>query len=339
VRAIPIVQGAHTLYAFAAAASVLFDSLSINRRAKNKDEGFQRVLSLSRVDAISKFLTEQKKSIPGAIIVSLDKGKYSAESGELTIPAGTDVGWVIDGQHRLAGAAAAARSKIFPLDVDLPVVAFIGLDQDLQIEQFVTINKEAKNVPTSLYLDLLKHLPRKSAADQTRERVADIANVLRNMQESPFYERIAVIGSPKRGQLSLTNFVRKISAHVAPKTGVLNSFTEPEQLRIISNYYQGLRNVFPAEFDSEESAFFKTVGFGALWNIFPAAFSLSLQHQKGFTVKDVASVFKKIEHLDFSSWMQYGSGDQAERTLGDELRATLHVAFSANENKGASIRL
>jgi DGQHR domain-containing protein len=333
--AVQITQGKQKLYAFTAKASALFAALSINRRNPDKDEGYQRVLSVSRVEAISRYLS-QGKPIPGAIIVSLEKATYDAQAMVLTIPPGTDVGWVIDGQHRLAGAAQAAKAGT---DVELPVIAFVGLDRKLQIEQFVTINREAKNVPTSLYIDLLKHLPSKNAADALRERANDLATELRKKETSPFFEKLAAIGAPRRGQISVVNFVRKISLHIA-KNGVLSTFTEQEQLQIISNYYQGLRNTFAKEFDSEDSLFFKTVGFGALWNVFPTVFSLSLNHFKGFTVKDVAAVFKKIENTDFVAWNQYGSGDQAERTLGEEIRASLVIAFASDEGTSStSIKL
>ena len=320
VPAIPIVQGPHTLYIFTEKASVLYNALSINRRAqaKEKDEGYQRVLSLSRVQAITRYL-RARKTIPGSIIVNLDKATFDDKRSELTIPSGNDVGWVIDGQHRLAGAAMAARGDggAVALDVDLAVIAFVGLDKALQIEQFVTINREAKNVPTSLYIDLLKHLPTKNAADAVKERANDLATELRRDDNSPFFERIAVVSAPKAGQISNVNFARKISTHIA-KNGVLSSFTERDQIRIVSNYYQGLRNVFPEQFDDKESVFFKTLGFGALWNVFPTVFSLALKEHKGFTVKDVAAVFKRIENMDFSNWAQYGSGDQAERMAGED---------------------
>jgi DGQHR domain-containing protein len=332
VSALQVTQSNHRLYMFTVKASVLFAALSINRRVADKDEGYQRVLSPSRVQALTQYIL-QRKPIPGAIIISLDKGKFDDEKGELTIPAGTDVGWVIDGQHRLAGAANAAREG--KIDIDLPVIAFVGLEPRLQIEQFITINREAKNVPTSLYLDLLHHLPNRSAADRVKERVTDLATQLRKDEESPFFERIAVISAPRPGQISLVNFVRKISLHVT-RNGILSSFTERDQLRIISNYYRGLRNVFSREFDSTEGVFFKTLGFGALWNVFPTFFSLALNHQKGFTVKDVTVIFKRIENTDFSTWGQYGTGDQAERTAGEDLRASLLLAFSAEGDSDVS---
>jgi DGQHR domain-containing protein len=331
VAAIPVVQAKHTLYVFSAKASVLYGALSINRRVQDKDEGYQRVLSPSRVQALTRYVI-QKRAIPGAIIVSLDKAVFDKKKLELTIPAGTDVGWVIDGQHRLAGAAIAARQGT---DLELAVIAFVGLEEKDQIEQFITINREAKNVPTSLYLDLLHHLPNKNAAEIVRERATDIATQLRKDEGSPFFERIAVVTAPKSGQISLVNFVRKISLHIN-KNGILNQFTEHEQLAIISNYYQGVRNVFSKVYESEDSIFFKTIGFGALWNVFPTVFSLSLKHHQGFTVKDVASVLKRIDGVDFSTWTQYGSGDQAERNAADDLRATLSVAFSTDDDAAVS---
>ena len=335
VTAATVKQGKQTLYLFSARASVIFDSLSINRRIQDKDEGYQRVLSPSRVAAITRYVM-QNRALPGAIIVSLDTAVYSKANGELAIPAGKDVGWVIDGQHRLAGAAMAAREGA---DIELPVVAFIGLTEANQIEQFITINREGKNVPTSLYLDLLHHLPHKRAGDAAKERAADLASQLRKDEESPFYERIVVTTAPKAGQtISLVNFVRKISLHVAQK-GILNAYTEREQYGVISNYFHGLRQVFPREFNSKESIFFKTLGFGALWNIFPTFFSLTLKNHNGFTVKDVVAMFKRIESMDFSTWEQYGTGDQAERTAAEDIRTALLIAFAPADEHAAMLKL
>src|SRR6266850_3109180 len=168
-------QTENTIYLFKAKASVLYAALSINRRIEGKDEGYQRALSVSRVEAITRYILK-KKPIPGAIIIGLDKATFDEVSRELIVPKGTDVGWVIDGQHRLAGAEMASREGV---DIEFPVVAFVGLNETRQVEQFVTINREAKNVPTSLYLDLLRRLPDKKPADAARERAADLGSQLR----------------------------------------------------------------------------------------------------------------------------------------------------------------
>lgn len=333
--AIDLSQTVTTLFAFKAKASILYRSLSINRRIDSKDEGYQRTLSVTRVQAITRYIL-MKKPLPGAIIICFDKATFTKATGELKVPAGTDVGWVIDGQHRLAGAEMAARAGV---DIELPVIAFIGLSEHRQVDQFVTINRESKNVPTSLYLDLLRSLPDKKPADAAKERAADLATQLRRDEESPFFERIVVTTGPKPGQMSLTNFVRKIAPHVTHGRGILAPYTEREQYAVLSNYYKGLRQVFYKDFESKDSPFFKTVGFGALWNIFPTIFSLTLKHHNGFEVKDVTAIFKRIDTFDFSTWRQYGSGNQAEVNAGKDLEATLLLAFNATADSPGSLRV
>ena len=230
--------------------------LSINRRIEDKDEGYQRTLSVSRIRSIANYI-KAKRAIPGAIIVSLDNAVFDDKTKDLTVPKGTNVGWVIDGQHRLAGADMAARERV---DIDLPVVAFLGLEEKHQVEQFVTINREGKNVPTSLYLDLLKVLPFKKPADAARERATDIGTQLRRDEGSPFFEKIVVTVSPKPGQISLTNFVRKIAPLVTEK-GMLYVYTEREQSAVISNYFKGLRQVFLKEFNKKDSISFQNCRF------------------------------------------------------------------------------
>lgn len=333
--ALPVKQGGVTLYLMRDRASALFSRISINRRVEDKDEGYQRALSTSRVESIRRYINSNHV-IPGAIIVAFDNASFDADSNELTVPAGTDVGWVIDGQHRLAGAHLAAQDGV---DIELPVVAFIGLSEVNQIEQFIVINREAKNVPTSLYLDLIGKLVHKKPADFAKERAVDIATELRRDEGSPFYERIVVTTSPREGQISLTNFVRKIAPHVTPDKGLLHIYTELEQRRVVNNYFKAVRTIFPKEFDAKSSIFFKTVGFGALWNAFGTVFSLALTSQNGFQVSDAAAVLKTVENFDFSAWREYGSGNLAEATAGEDFKASLLLAANDPQTGAGALKL
>jgi DGQHR domain-containing protein len=333
--AIPVLQSGTTLYMFKQKASKLFACISINRRVEDKDEGYQRALSQSRIESIKRYI-KGGHVIPGAIIISFDEATYNSAKSELVVPAGTDVGWVIDGQHRLAGARLAA---IDGTDIEMPVVAFVGLTEVKQIEQFVVINREAKNVPTSLYLDLIGKLVHTKPGDFAKERAVDIGTELRRDEESPFYERIAVTTSPRDGQISLTNFVRKIAPHVTPDKGLLHIYTELEQRAVVGNYFKALRSVFPGEFDSKGSLFFKTVGFGALWNAFGTVFSLALTKQSGFQVKDVIEILKPVENFDFGAWREYGSGNLAEVTAGDDFKASLLLAHSDAKLGSGALRV
>lgn len=328
-----VTQGKHKLYLFGAKASTLWSILEINQRDPDKDEGYQRALSKSRVNSLARFLS-RGEAVPTALVVSFDKARYSSDSNTLHIPNRRNAGWVIDGQHRLAAAHEAES------DFALPVVAFIELSGQNQIRQFVTINREAKGVPTSLYYDLLKHLPpTKSPTERAKERAADLATELKGDEQSPFFGRIVVVTSPKRGEISLTNFVRKVYPLVQPEKGKLQVYTAEEQRKIIANYYSGLSHVFTAEFDRQDSIFFQTIGFGGAFNAFPTVFDLCLKHCHGFTSMDVVSILKKVDYFDFGSWRQLGTGNAAELEAGNNFREELLGAITEPGEEPESIRL
>ena len=321
-RAVPVKQNQTTLYVFAAPAKMLDTVLEINQRESNKDIGYQRTLSESRMRAISDFV-HKKNEIPTAIVVSLRDTIFDPASSELLIPNQPDSGWVIDGQHRLAGATSS------DVDIELAVVAFLDLDLDRQIFQFVTINKTAKGVPTSLYYDLLRHLPpSKTPAEKAREKSADVAQQLTRDEESPLFNRVTV-SSPRPGQsLSLNNFVRKVAPLIQddPARSPISTFNVTEQTKIIDNYFRGLREYDPQLFRYSPTVVFRTLGFGALLNALSTIFSLTLTHHKGFRVEDVASVFSKID-FDFTAWEGAGSGNAAELQAGKDLEEAARYAY------------
>ncbi|MCZ7595014.1 MAG: DGQHR domain-containing protein [Hyphomicrobium sp.] len=322
VPCVELQQGDTKLYIFKMKASRLWNLLSINRRDADKETGYQRVLSSARVEAVSSFIAE-KNPIPVGIVVSLNEGKFDAAKQALSIPAGHDVGWVIDGQHRLAGAHRAAMAGF---DIELAVIAFVGLNEDSQIRQFVTINREGKGVPTSLVLDLLKRLPTKNPADTARERAHDLANELRKDPDSVFYERIAVISSPKSGQISNTNFVRKVAPLVHDDKGILKIYSLVEQEGILENYFRAVRKCFGEEWSKSGTVFFQTIGFGALMNIFDTVFQETLSRFGGFRVADIVSVLSPASAFDFNQWRSKGSGNKAEQEAAADLLVDLKRA-------------
>jgi|GEM_PF-1078240 len=329
---LPVKQGNHTLYLLSANAKKLWDVVDINERDADKDTGYQRVLSPSRLRAITKFI-QSGKPVPNSILVSFKKGQATVDSSgtKLTVTNIPDAGWIIDGQHRMAGAHAAAN------EIELPVVAFLDLDLDAQVEQFVTINREAKGVPASLYYDLLKRLPTKTPAEKAQERAADLANELKKDEESPFFGRIVVTTSPAKGEISLNNFVRKI-APLLVDGKPLNVYTANEQAHIINNYFAGLRVAEPDRFN-KTSIFFQTLGFGALINALPIALSLCIKHYKAFKISDVAAMFGQISHFDYGAWEKMGTGSAAEIQAGEDLKTELRDAFDTATGSAGTLDL
>jgi DGQHR domain-containing protein len=330
---IPIKQGDFQLYGFSISAKKLWELVQINRKELDKDKGYQRALSSARRETIAKYI-DLGNTIPNSVLIAFDPDKVTFDEKEnvILIPDEKDIGWVIDGQHRLAGANAAEK------DIELFVIAFLGINLDQQVQQFVTINREAKGVPTSLYLDLLKQLPpKKSHGDFAKERAAELNERFRVDPNSVFYNRIVYSG-PRKGQMSLTNFVRKISPLVHPDTGKFRLYSFEEQYGILRNYFKALENVFPDEFDGRVMRFFSTLGFGAIINVLPTVFDLSNKFYKGFTVDDVGNVLKLISDFEFNKWDQIGTGSAAEISAGQDMLTEL-LARVEKTGEAGSLRL
>ena len=323
-----VTQGQAAYYQFKCDASKLWSIVDINRRQDDKDEGYQRVLSQSRVRQVSRYIASGGL-IPGSIIVSFDKADYDAETGILAVPNKPNAGWVIDGQHRLSGAHDAASNGV---DIELSVSAYIGLSVDKQIELFITINREARGVSASLYIDLLKHLPRqKTEKEIVEERIADIAKGLNSDDSSQFYQAIVATRKPAAAEVSLVNFARIMRPLMIRPTGPLSFYAPLEQQKIIDNYYSALETVFPRPY--QRNIFFRTLGFGAIWRAFPLIFNRSVATYKGFTIKNVADTLRNISDFDFLKWEKAGTGSAAEIQAGEDVIAALDEAF---ESKGDS---
>ncbi len=206
-----------------------------------------------------------------------------------------------------------------------------------QVEQFITINDEARGVPRSILLDLNRRLSfAKSEKDISEDRASDIGNALRRNPDSIFFNRITVVESPKSGQVSLGNFVRKVAPLVHPTKGILRTRSFIEQTRIIENYFSAFRDVFPGEWRKANNVFLKTVGFGALMNAFEDVYIRTRDLYKGFRVNDIAKLLKPIVGFDFGKWTQYGTGNKAEQAAGKDLCEEIgQAADNAEHETGA----
>ncbi|MEZ6243169.1 MAG: DGQHR domain-containing protein [Phycisphaerales bacterium] len=332
IPCIPHQQADIQMYVFTMSAKDLWDLVDVNRRSEDKEEGYQRAFSASRVRKISKYI-DQHYAIPGAVLVSFDDGDILDDGRRLRIPNVPHAGWVIDGQHRLIGAAQADS------EFEFAVIAFIKLPLEQQIEFFITINREQKGVASSLYYDLLKHLPRmKSEKEVLEERANDLVNMLKRDQDSPFFQRIVATTSPRKGQISSTNFVRKVVPHIR-SNGRLFDYTDEERAGILNAYYKALKKVFPDEYHSLDSVFFKTIGFGAMLNVLPTVLEITFRvaGKSSFRVQHVSTALKLIDDFDFDAWRQMGTGVAAENQASSDLRTRLND--SAQNELGGLIEL
>src|SRR5580704_7463713 len=78
------------------------------------------------------------------------------------------------------------------------------------------------------------------------------------------------------------------------QASLLNVFTLPQQIEIVENYFGGIRKTYPDEWKKSDCIFFKTVGFGALWNVFEDIFKECTMQGDGFRVQDIDEVLEPL---------------------------------------------
>lgn len=328
--ALKVVQGGQTLFVFKARASALWPLIEITKRDPDKQEGYQRALSPSRVKAVKRYI-EAGNPMPGAIAVNFDNAKFDETTAVLSVDTSEGLGWVIDGQHRFAGAHEAALAGT---DLELIVVCFVGLELKDQVRQFIVINQEARGVPTSLLLDLLKHIPSTNPQEQARDRATDLGQALDRDESSPFFDRIVVLSKPRNGEVSLANFVRKVQPLVHPDTGLLRGYAMIQQHRILSNYFKTINNVFVEQTRKLKPIQYTTIGFGAFMNVMPVIFQRVRDAKGGFTIEDITSLMEPLAGFDFSPWEQYGTGNKAEVQAGKDFEAAFLLAMQQQADAG-----
>lgn len=322
-------QADKELYCFSMKAKDLYQIVDINKRKPDADEGYQRILSASRVQTIAKYI-DSDRVIPTCILVSLESpATLSQDHKSISFPADTKIGWVIDGQHRLAGAKEAVK------DIDFFVVCFLNLPIEEQIRQFMTINNESKGVPTSLIYDLLSYMPAdKTPSDVAKEQSSEIAKILSRDESSPFFGRIAILNIAKKGEISLTNFVRKIYPLIVRDKGKFGRYSWDEQKKIIENYYKALMHIYPDQSDPSTSVFFQTIGFGAAFNVIDFVFDYCIKLYQGFAVTDIIKLLKNVEDFDLNVWKQYGTGSAAEIQAAKDFKVALEMRLADNQSDG-----
>jgi DGQHR domain-containing protein len=134
---------------------------------------------------------------------------------------------VIDGQHRLWALeepeeeeekwSAEFRTKIRELEI--PVVAFHGLDTSWQAYLFYTINQLSKRITTSMVFDLYpllrteEWLLRFEGPNIYRQtRAQDLVILLWSHPESPWKERIIRLGGREKGKITQAAFINSLMA-------------------------------------------------------------------------------------------------------------------------------
>lgn len=319
-------QGKLTMVAFVASSDQLRRISAVSRREEDTEKGFQRYLKETRLRQIAKYIDDKHGVIPNNIILDFFDPAvvFDATKKTLTLPTDKTCAWVIDGQHRLFGFEYAKTQ--YPL----LVVAFLQLDQEDKVRIFVTINTEQKRLPSSLCLDLLNII---GSEEDINTRCRELVAKLNEDEESPWYDLVNMTGEGV-GYISLVNFVRKVKPLVS-SSGVLKNYSFPEQYGALANYWAAIKAVYNDQWG--RSLLTKTVGFGALMNLFPTVFTKTLAMKGEFTVSAVLSTFTLIKDLNFDSdTLGSGAGNKSEMAAAEIIANELEQAISSIVPQGSS---
>jgi DGQHR domain-containing protein len=206
IRALKTTQQIDTpVYAFFIPGELITEIADISRIDRDDDgslEGFQRKGIKQHVKNISDYLDQSDALFPNSIILALapeiDFCQARGRDVEGTIPAsqigtlslplkaeGDRVAWIVDGQQRSLALSQAKKKGL-----NVPVIAFVAKNLEVQREQFILVNK-AKPLPSRLINELLPevdtHLPRDLSA---RKIPSELCGLLNRDPESPFYQLI-----------------------------------------------------------------------------------------------------------------------------------------------------
>ena len=230
------------------------------------DKGYQRKPSSSRVNSLARDLSAGMVDLPTAVLLSVRvkdlvprRDKYGQY--RLTIPDnGRRPFYVIDGQHRLEALKKLindekqSREKWHTFKI--PVVIIFGADENTEMDQFHTVNSNAKSISTDLALALLRQRATKNNAfrkylvEKGQEWKVHAQELMEMVAELEMWkDKIRFPNEPKGRTLVRSNtFVRSLKPCLEQANFGASSIEE--QAIIINAYWEGIGKVLPECFFS-----------------------------------------------------------------------------------------
>lgn len=274
-------------------ASILNRITDVDPRDFENETGVQRPEKNNRIREISEYCRDPDATFPTAIVVSVYNNKLQYcvlddDNNTLTIDESQIVGQIIDGQHRLKGIAQSGNIDSF----DIPVVFMFNMTPKENAYVFSIINSKQTKVNPSHIVDLLSLTDERSPQKTAHE----VAKALNTMPESPFYNRLKMLGYNAPGQENATlsqgtfaaqlitlisknpdedarRIKRKEQLQADVTLPLRDYFIEGQDeiiLKLMFNCFNAVRKVFPDEYrDSKQYVLWKTTGFSAIIKSFP----------------------------------------------------------------------
>lgn len=296
-------------------AKNLIEVKVVNRLQEGK--GVQRLLKNGRVRAISLFCKDPDATFPTPIILSVkssDMKKIADQNGIEVFEYDENVAFaeILDGQHRIEGIK---KSKL--TDIEVPVIIMFDLSEEQKAYIFSTINGNQERVNQSVIYELFGLFKTRSAYKTCHE----IARALNSDSKSPFYRRLKMLEKREYATetISQNTFVTSLCRlitntpqedAIALKQGkdinineklafskYFKSGDDAVILKILLNYFNAAKNVFPEEWDNtDEYILTKTVGFSGLMDALNKIIPVG-EKEGDLSEKFFRSIFEKYKNF------------------------------------------
>jgi len=266
-------------------------------------QAYQRMLQARRLKQIKRFIDEEEGYFPNNIIVNFSKKldwtkKESFGNialGTVTLPEYYGCAWIVDGQHRLYGAASANK------DIVIPVLAFEEMKQKEQASLFIDINEKQKKVPKELLWDLYSDIYRDSSDENQKflYQITETAKILDNSEPLKDCIDIPSISKPRHVKLSLTTVCSTIQKYSPWEylKHMTNETKTPENAAILINsYFDVLKSIWPEDWNKgNKGVLLSNSGFGVFMMLFKGIVNHIVSREK----RDLLNVnrtdeFKKL---------------------------------------------
>jgi DNA sulfur modification protein DndB len=197
-------MGGHIYYSFSTEPENLLKIgyvLHRNKANVNMMPTYQRLIKKSRLKSVGEFI-ENGGYFPNSIVISIDAKNCNFEPantqvqntisdvGILHLPKKYKSAYIIDGQHRLYGYS---NSKYRSTNT-IPVVAFVNLSREDQVQLFMQINENQKAVSKDLRNTLNADLlwTSDSYVEQIKALCARVSIFLGEDRNSPLFNKISI---------------------------------------------------------------------------------------------------------------------------------------------------
>lgn len=259
------------------------------RGVSSDENAVQRGLKKSRVASVRDFVL-RGGLFPGNIVLNWVKtDSLSCDAGSLMFFVQANSAQIIDGQHRVAGLAAAIAEDPSIADLEIPVTIYQGLGIEECANIFLSINTEQKTVPKNFVYELYG-LASDYVVDQQSNQARELAIGLSQSKSSPYHGQLK--DSTNKSGIALASMVSALKPFVGDK-GLFVQFGFAgieKQIKFLNAFFGVIHDWYGKDWDDTDNVFLTSAGFIGAVNFLRYQFL-------SYCVKNRVNSFKKMQEL------------------------------------------